>query len=99
MRDKNPFRFYQRVGDHIGPKRFFGWALGVNAPIALALVVFTRWHISVVETPQPVHDCIRAVVGLVAFGIGMLVVWWKIFRPAIQAVEKEDDDKVTQPTD
>ena len=92
MRDESRFRFNQRVARRIRPARALGWFLGVCLPIALALSLFIHWHNGVVGPPQPIHLLIRALIGLVAFGIGLFIVWWKVIRPVIRAIEKEDDE-------
>ncbi len=39
--------------------------------------------------PRPIHLLMRAVIALAAFGVGMSLIWYKVFRPAIKAEEAE----------
>jgi hypothetical protein len=82
--DRNTVEFWRSVQRHVNPQWFFKWFLGVNVPIAFLLSAFIAWHNSIVEVAETRHLVLRALVALLAFGIGWVIVWAKIFKPAIK---------------
>jgi hypothetical protein len=88
----DPFEYWRRVGRHVRPRRFAGWFLGVNLPIAVGLSAFIAWHSSIVGEADGRHIFLRAVIGLIAFGGGLSVFWWKALRPAMRAAEENEEN-------
>ena len=88
-----------RIAQHIRPARFFGWFFGVNLPIAVSLSLLIQWHNSVVGQPEAIHLFMRAIVALGAFGIGLSIVYWKVFVPAIRQSRNEKNSSAAQLND
>jgi hypothetical protein len=85
----NTIPFWIRVQRHIDPRRFWRWFLGVIIPFALLLSAFIQWHNSIVGEPGPIDLILRFVTALLLFSFGILLVWFKVLRPAIAEAKKE----------
>jgi CBS domain containing-hemolysin-like protein len=85
MKQQDPFDYWRRVGLHVNPLRSFAWFFGINLPIVIMLGAFMHWHNGIAGEPSPLRLLMLMAIAVVAFSAGMIVMWYKVFKPAIQA--------------
>ena len=90
MPPQNTFTFWRKVKRHSSSSRLVRWFLAVNVPIAFLIGAFIHWQNSVVGEPTPRDIVFRLLIAIFAFGLGGVVIWWRVFRPAIKAAEEEE---------
>lgn len=88
MTYKEQFEYCQRIGRHTRPREFLLWFIGMFFPIAVGLSAFIAWHNSLVGVPTVFHIVMRAIIAFIAFGGGMIVFYFKVIRPAMQAAKE-----------
>jgi hypothetical protein len=93
MSFKQAIELNQRVAKYIDRRRFFGWFVGLAVPVTVAMSLFIAWHNDLVGPPQPRHLMLRLAVGSIAYGMIVIIVYWKVFRPAMRkALEEAEHD-------
>jgi len=93
MNKKEHLAYWNRVGGNVNQRRFFAWFIGINLPIAIGLSILIGWHNELVGEPNPMHLLMRAAIALAAFGVGLILFFHKVFRPAIQAEKERTNEK------
>lgn len=93
MTYKNQFEYCQLIGRHIRPRTSCLWFLGIFLPIASVLSAFIAWHNNLVTDPTAIHILMRGFIAFAAFGVGMIVFFFKVISPAIAAAAQETEKK------
>jgi len=86
-----PLDFQRRAVGHINSHQFFAWFLGLAIPFTLALGAFIGWHNTVVNPVQPSHLLMRAVIGAAGYSAIVVIIYVKVFRPAILKAQREPE--------
>jgi hypothetical protein len=85
MKQQDPFDYWRRIGLRVSPPRLFAWFFGINLPIAIMLGAFMHWRNGIAGEPSPLQMLMLMAIAFVAFSAGMIVMWYKVLKPAIQA--------------
>lgn len=91
MNRKQKLAYWERVGRRVKLRHALTWFFGINVPVAIGLGLLFQWHEELVGESTPMHLLLRGLGALAAFGIGQVVIFRKVFRPAIRAEADEGD--------
>jgi len=89
MKYIDTIRLQLRAAKYVHVRRGIGWFLGTVLPATLLLVLLYHLHDVIVEELTPVHLGLRMAVGLVVYSIPLVVVYRKVFLPAIRKAQEE----------
>ena len=78
-----------RASRRINPSQMFGWCLGVGTPIAIAVGLFICWRNRVASLVTVGELMFRGCIALIGFAVALVVIWNRVFAPAVRAERKE----------
>ena len=76
--------YWQRVGQHINPRKATIWFLGINIPAVIIINILIAIFADYGSEPSPRQLLIRGFIALACFGIGLVFFYIKVFLPAIR---------------